>query len=112
MVNDIESISNSSFYNHILARFCLDFLHSINDYVKIIFIEIAEEYAFLNQRFDFLLGLGFFGDDFGLESSLLVELTKDLGTDALTTVFLDHLLFLLFLYFSQKLSHSFLGFFF
>lgn len=111
LVNDVKGISNLALENDILAWLSADFFHGINDYVEIILVEVFEEDAFLYQRFDFLFGLGLFGDNLGLKRSFLIELAKDLGTDSLTAVLLFHLLFLLFLYFPQEFSLGFLTFF-
>jgi len=112
LVDDVEGVSDLSLNNDFLAGLGGDFFHGVDDNVEIIFIEVAEEDAFLNQRFDLLFGLGVFGDDLCLEITLLVELSEHLGADSLATVLLFQLLFLLFLNLPQKGSLRLLAFFF
>ena len=111
MLNNVKSISLLSFNYHVLTSSCENLGHGVYNNVNIIFVEVAEEDAFLDKTSDGILCFRALGDDIRYKVSLLVELSENLGADPLPTVLLVNLLFLLGLEFAQELSFLFLVFF-
>ena len=109
LIDDVKRISLLTFSDDRLTWLCGHFFHSIDDNAQIFLIEGLEEDGFFNQLADLFFGGGVLGDDFLCKISLLVELAKHLGTDALATVFLFHLLLLFLFQLLQKFSLHLLG---
>ena len=109
LIDDVKRISLLPLSDDRLTWLSCHFFHSIDDNAQIFLIEGLEENRFLDQFADLFFSGGVLGDDLLCIFSLLVELAKHLSTDALTTVFLFHLLLLFLFQLPQKFSLHLLG---
>ena len=109
LIDDVKGISLLPLSNDSLAGLSGNFFHGIDDNAQIFLIERLEEYGLLDELADLFFGGGVLWNDLLGIFCLLVELPKHLSTDALSTVFLFHLLLLFLFQFSQKFSLHLLG---
>lgn len=111
LIDDIQSVSFFALSDDCLSGLGVHFLHGVDDDAEVFLVERLEEDGLLDESLDFFFGGSVLGDHFLDELCLLVELSEDLGADALPRVLLLHLLLFLLFQLPQELRLHFFGFF-